>query len=131
MAPSRLSLICAALLSLPLMAPLEAAETAPAQQSAVASAQSGKFLADRHMARGMKCETCHTPDKKIKQSGDFDVCVDCHGGYEEMIKKTDGRYQVNPHAQHEGVLPCTECHKGHKPGVNYCGQCHSYTYKVP
>ena len=132
MTPAKLSFLCAAFLGFALAAPVQAADPAPAETAApAASSQSGKFLADRHIARGMKCETCHTPDHKVKQSGDFDVCVDCHGGYEEMIKKTDGRYQVNPHAQHEGVLPCTECHKGHKPGVNYCGQCHSYTYKVP
>ena len=90
------------------------------------------FLADRHVQQyGLKCESCHAKDMKVKQSGDYDVCVDCHGDYEKMIKKTEGKYQVNPHAQHEGILPCTECHKGHKAGVNYCGQCHSYIYKVP
>lgn len=101
--------------------------------SAAAASGSGKYLADRHAARGIQCDACHTPDKKVKQSGDFDVCVDCHGDYAAMIKKTDAKYQgkVNPHAQHEGVLPCTECHKGHGPGVNYCGQCHSYIYDVP
>lgn len=109
---------------------LSFAADAPAAANAAQPAQ-GKFLADRHVARGSKCETCHTADFKVKQSGDFDGCVDCHGSYEDMIKKTDGRFQVNPHAQHEGVLPCTECHKGHKAGVNYCGQCHSYTYQVP
>ncbi|KAB1317813.1 cytochrome c3, partial [Bacteroides ovatus] len=25
----------------------------------------------------------------------------------------------------------SECHKGHKPGVNYCGGCHNFVYKVP
>lgn len=101
-----------------------AADPAPTGQT--------KFLADRHVEKyGLKCETCHDKDMKVKQSGDYDVCVDCHGNYEKMIKKTEGKYQVNPHAQHEGVLPCTECHKGHKTGVNYCGQCHSYIYQVP
>lgn len=98
---------------------------------AAASAADGKFLADRHVERGLKCESCHTPDMKIKTSGDYDVCVDCHGDYNAMIKKTEGRYETNPHAQHEGALPCTECHKGHKAGVNYCGECHNFEYKVP
>ena len=31
-----------------------------------AQAQQGQFLADRHVARGMKCESCHTPDNKVK-----------------------------------------------------------------
>ena len=95
------------------------------------AADGGPYLADRHVARGMKCADCHTPDNKLKTSGDLDVCASCHGDYQAMIKKTDGRYEVNPHGQHEGALPCSECHKGHKPGVNYCGGCHNFVYKVP
>lgn len=97
------------------------------------AADAGKFLGDRHVERGLKCDSCHTPDNKIKQSGDYDVCVTCHGDYDAMIKRTAAKYQgkVNPHAQHEGVLPCVECHKGHKKSVNYCGGCHSYIYEVP
>ena len=54
------------------------------------------FLADRHVQQyGLKCESCHTKDMKVKQSGDYDVCVDCHGDYEKMIKKTEGKYQVS------------------------------------
>ena len=56
-------------------------------------------------------------------------------GLEKWHKKTDAKYknsgQPNPHAQHDGALPCTECHKGHKASVNYCAQCHSFVYKVP
>lgn len=100
--------------------------------AAIDSPSAGQnMLADRHVTRGIACESCHTPDFKMKQSGDYDACVDCHGDYSAMIQKTEGRYQVNPHAQHEGVLPCTECHKGHRESVNYCGGCHSYIYKVP
>ena len=47
------------------------------------------YLADRHVARGMKCADCHTPDNKLKTSGDLDVCASCHGDYQAMIKKTD------------------------------------------
>lgn len=98
---------------------------------AAVQAQQTQFLADRHVARGMKCETCHTPNNKLKTSGDLDVCATCHGDYAAMIKKTDGKYEVNPHAQHEGALPCSECHQGHKEGKNYCGGCHNFVYKVP
>lgn len=95
------------------------------------ASETAPFLADRHIARGMQCQDCHTPDNKLKQSGDLDVCASCHGDYQAMIKKTEGKYETNPHAQHEGALPCSECHKGHKPGVNYCGGCHNFVYKVP
>ena len=50
-----------------------------------------KYLADRHVARGMTCEMCHTKDMKVKPSTkyeDLDVCTDCHGDYAAMIKKT-------------------------------------------
>ena len=95
-----------------------------------ADAADGKFLADRHVERGLQCDACHEPDMKIKMNGDLEACTSCHGDYTAMIKRTEGRYETNPHAQHEGLLPCTECHKGHKPGVNYCGGCHNFEYKV-
>ena len=47
---------------------------------------------------------------KVKPSTkyeDLDVCTDCHGDYTAMIKKTAGKYETNPHGQHEGALPCT------------------------
>lgn len=97
----------------------------------VSSYAADKFLADRHVEKGVNCDACHTPDKKLKMTGENEICVSCHGDYPQMIEKTKGRYEVNPHAQHDGLLPCTECHKGHKAGVNYCGGCHNYTYKVP
>lgn len=96
-----------------------------------AVAQEGPYLADRHAARGMKCETCHTSNNKLKTNGDLDICSSCHGDYAAMIKRTNGKYETNPHAQHEGALPCSECHKGHKKGVNYCGGCHNFVYNVP
>jgi hypothetical protein len=100
---------------------------------AVSAGAADKFLADRHVERGQKCDACHTQDNKIKQSGDYDICVACHGDYNAMIARTASKYQgkVNPHAQHEGILPCVECHKGHQKSVNYCGGCHSYIYEVP
>ena len=104
--------------------------------SVTAQAADAPFTADRHVGRGLPCEACHV-DKagKLKEAGDFGVCATCHGNYEAMIKRTDpklsNKEQPNPHAQHDGALPCTECHKGHKAGTNYCGQCHNYGYKIP
>jgi fumarate reductase flavoprotein subunit len=95
------------------------------------AAADGPFLADRHVAKGMKCETCHTADNKLKEFGDLDICASCHGDYKAKIEKTKGKYETNPHAQHEGALPCSECHKGHQKGVNYCGGCHNFVYNVP
>lgn len=96
-----------------------------------APATETKFLANRHIERGQQCDTCHEKDMKIKMNGDLEACTACHGDYEAMIQRTEGRYETNPHAQHEGLLPCIECHKGHKEGVNYCGGCHNFEFKVP
>lgn len=103
--------------------------------SASSAAAADPTLAERHVARGLPCTACHDADMKLKSNGDYGICASCHGDYDAMIKRTEGRYKnakdPNPHEQHDGALPCTECHKGHAPGKNYCSECHSYTYKVP
>ncbi|MCI5851313.1 MAG: cytochrome c3 family protein [Sutterellaceae bacterium] len=95
-------------------------------------------VADLHAAKGLKCDACHvtaTGGALKAEKSDYGVCATCHGDYQKMIEKTDAKHkdsgQPNPHAQHDGALPCTECHKGHKASVNYCAQCHSFVYKVP
>lgn len=95
-----------------------------------------QFLADRHAARSVSCEGCHVTKGKPEINKDEkgrEACVACHGYYPEMIKRTEKPgEEVNPHDQHDGELPCTECHKGHKPGVNYCEECHgTFVFKVP
>lgn len=106
--------------------------------AAPAASASGSFLADRHAAGGMKCDACHVAPQggALKdEKTDYGVCASCHGDYQKVLDRTAGKTQdagqPNPHSQHDGALPCTECHKGHQKGVNYCGQCHSFTYKVP
>ncbi len=97
-----------------------------------------KMLADRHVQRGLKCDACHTtaaggPLKAEKS--DYGVCATCHGDYDAMVKKTAAKAKKdgdpNPHAQHDGALPCTECHHAHKKGTSYCSQCHTFVYKIP
>ncbi len=96
----------------------------------------GKFLADRHADRGVKCETCHSDVAKGTMKLDKDrheACVQCHGWYDAVAEKTKPAdpEEMNPHSQHDGNLPCSTCHKGHKKGVNYCGNCHYYNFNVP
>lgn len=93
-------------------------------------------LADRHETRSISCEGCHITKGKPEIKKDTkgrEACVSCHGYYPEMIKRTEKTgEEVNPHDQHDGDLPCTECHKGHKPGVNYCEECHgTFVFEVP
>ncbi len=100
-------------------------------------AQGDKFLADRHVARGQQCAACHgqnAPSAALPLDADkHQTCVKCHGFYDAVAKKTQPAdpEEMNPHSQHDGNLPCTECHQGHKASVNYCAQCHFYTFKVP
>lgn len=51
-----------------------------------------KMLADRHVERGLKCESCHTtmPPKAVNTDG----CLKCHVSYEKLAARTDKkRYQ--------------------------------------
>lgn len=110
---------------------------APAMPPPVAApAAPVKPLAERHMAKGMKCEVCHSDVTKgaiILDGKRHEICVSCHGWYDQLVKLTPPKTEEdqNPHGQHDGNLPCTECHKGHKKGVNYCGKCHLWTFEVP
>lgn len=100
----------------------------------VSAQQSQPPLADRHVTKGMQCEACHisqgSPALKMNDQKQ-EPCVGCHGWYDAVGQKTQKGDAVNPHAQHDGNLPCTECHKGHRAGVNYCAQCHAYEFNVP
>ncbi len=100
-----------------------------------ADASAASFLADRHGSRNLACDVCHNGTALKTNDKGEEACVGCHGGYEAVYAKVDPKYtklgQTNPHAQHDGDLPCSTCHKGHKPGENYCLGCHSFEFKVP
>ena len=98
--------------------------------------QAHSFLADRHVARGVTCVSCHGESATGKMQLDSDrheACVACHGWYDAVAEKTVPKdpEDMNPHSQHDGNLPCSECHKGHKQSVNYCSNCHFWTFNVP
>ena len=94
------------------------------------------FLGDRHVERGLQCAVCHGDQVSGKLPEDRDRhehCVKCYGFYDQVAKKIQpaNPEEMNPHSQHDGNLPCTTCHQGHKQSVNYCAQCHYYNFKVP
>lgn len=118
------------------------AEAAPAAGPASAAAAApasgdGHWLADRHVAKGVKCDGCHDGMQggPMKRAGEQkrEACVTCHGWYDVMAKKTtpEDPDEQNVHSQHDGELDCTVCHKGHRKGVNYCSQCHMWEFKIP
>ena len=47
----------------------------------------GQFTADRHVAAGMKCETCHGPEMKNPNYPDEKTCLQCHKR-EDVAAKT-------------------------------------------
>lgn len=83
------------------------------------------FGADRHLARGVTCEQCHGKDKANPQLPDESTCLTCHN--KEQVAAKTPQLKPNPHqAPHNG--DCTLCHLQHEPEVNYCSQCHSFSF---
>ena len=85
----------------------------------------GIFTSDKHIKKGLSCDSCHGTEKAAAGS---DVgtakCLNCHGPYEKLAKLTE-KMALNPHANpHYGDLDCNSCHHGHRTDENYCGSCH-------
>ena len=92
----------------------------------------GQFTADRHVAAGMKCETCHGNDMKNPQEPTTATCTGCHNT-DQLVEKTKGVKPTNPHTSpHYGKeLDCTNCHLMHQESENFCNQCHEFKFQVP
>ena len=89
--------------------------------------------ADRHIARGMSCESCHGKGDPAKlDPPDIQKCVQCHPT-KALVEKTQGVKPQNPHVSphYQDRLECTNCHHLHEASENFCGQCHDFKYKVP
>ena len=61
----------------------------------------------------------------------MEKCLSCHGPYDKLADKTDGKGAHNPHSSHQGDLSCDSCHHVHKESQNYCSQCHQFEFDVP
>ncbi len=96
-----------------------------------AQAAGGAWLADRHVKAGMKCESCHGPDKKIELP-EKQQCAACHDAA-KIAEKTKNVKPNNPHnSPHYHLdLECTLCHVAHEKPEVYCNQCHKFEFKVP
>ena len=97
----------------------------------LSSAYAADFTADKHLAAGMKCESCHGPDKKI-ETPDMNQCVKCHDP-KKLAEKTKNVKPTNPHdsPHYHQNLECTLCHVGHEKSEIYCNQCHKFNFKMP
>ena len=100
--------------------------------SGTASAADPKVGADRHVAMGLQCETCHGPDKaNLKEPATAD-CTGCHA-VDALVAKTKDVKPTNPHMSphYRSELDCTNCHMGHMESENFCNQCHQFNFKLP
>ena len=90
-----------------------------------------KFGADRHIAKGLQCESCHGPGKKIEEPG-LEQCAKCHEP-KALAEKTKNAKPRNPHnsPHYNLTLECNFCHLQHEKPVNFCAQCHSFEFRVP
>ena len=52
--------------------------------------------AERHVAKGVKCEICHGPDKANPQLPTIDNCKTCHD-IKALVEKTKNIKPTNPH----------------------------------
>lgn len=89
-----------------------------------------KFLADRHVDKGVTCEACHGNGKE-KEEPKLDTCAACHP-VNALVEKTTAVKPKNPHTSphYNDKLDCINCHTGHEAPVNFCAQCHNFDFKV-
>ncbi len=79
------------------------------------------WLADKHVASGLTCASCHGDAKPSDVASE--TCLSCHVSYKELARKTANRPR-NPHDSHYPNLECTTCHHGHQKEENFCAGCH-------
>ncbi|MDL2060322.1 cytochrome c3 family protein [Mesosutterella sp. AGMB02718] len=96
-----------------------------------AFAAGGNFGADKHIKAGLKCESCHGPDKKI-ETPEKEQCIKCHDP-KKLAEKTKNVKPTNPHdsPHYHQDLECTLCHLQHEKPEIYCNQCHKFDFKMP
>ena len=108
------------------------------------AADAPKMGADKHVAKGVACQTCHGTDLKNPNLPTEETCTQCHPkaavieycintlqyvSMEMLIEKTKDLPGANPHnAPHNG--DCINCHLMHEPPEDYCAQCHKFNFKV-
>ena len=90
-----------------------------------------KPLPAPHVAARMLCHDCHQVEKPMTAAVPDQACMVCHGDYPAMKALTKDA-KPNPHASPHDPIPCTDCHRQHKPPVVTCLECHEgkFTFKI-
>jgi fumarate reductase flavoprotein subunit len=84
-----------------------------------------------HAKAKVICHDCHHKEKPTTAAVPDEACMVCHGDYPAMKALTKDA-KPNPHDSHQGPIPCTECHRQHKPPAVKCLECHEgkYSFKA-
>lgn len=82
-------------------------------------------VADLH--KNLPCTTCHV-EKNIPPTRA--QCSSCHED-KALVTATADVKPVNPHVSPHYDLDCTNCHKGHSAGTDFCSQCHKFDFRMP
>jgi len=121
---SKSSLVVSLFLALFAAIVMKAAAQAPAAPGA-----GHGFLIDKHLAAGVNCAGCHANAAPPAVPA-MTVCTGCHGSYQQIAAKT-AQDDPNPHASHQGDIPCSSCHHVHQASVTFCDQCHAFGMTTP
>lgn len=90
-----------------------------------------QFGADRHVAKGVTCESCHGKGMAVEYPS-IEQCTTCHNP-DQVEKATAKAGQQNPHrSPHYGnTMDCVLCHTQHSETQDGCGSCHDFKFQVP
>ncbi|HUI95852.1 MAG TPA: cytochrome c3 family protein [Xanthobacteraceae bacterium] len=110
-----------------LAAPLVPPATA---QSASAPGSGHGYLIDKHLAAKLACAACHA-ESPPQTAPPMATCLGCHGGSYEKLAQASASHDPNPHASHQGPVPCATCHHVHSASQNFCNSCHNFDMTTP
>ncbi|MCH1930821.1 cytochrome c3 family protein [Shewanella sp. A25] len=98
---------------------------------AAAPAKSTGLLDQTHMAKGLKCTSCH--EGETREAVPMLKCTKCHNT-EKLGAKTENLQPTNPHNNRHfsTETDCAKCHHVHQKSENYCEGCHErFNFVVP
>ena len=72
--------------------------------ASISTSAADQFGADRHVAKGIKCEMCHGSDKANPQEPTIETCSGCHNAYVAALSGSVGLHQLPYHAWSNGKL---------------------------
>ena len=98
--------------------------------AAGAACAQDKTTAERHLARGAQCTSCHGTSGDYTRAVRKEACLTCHGSYEGVAART-AKVKPNPHDNHYGFSDCSTCHHGHTASTLTCSGCHKFNLKTP